>query len=90
MATPLGGSGKEPDGPPGGSWGLTGAASGLAGGGLAGKFFGGGEGSSDEGRLAHMEERLQLLEDQVRELQEIVGSPEASAEPEDETDPKAS
>jgi hypothetical protein len=73
----------------GGSSGLTGAAAGLAGGGLAGKFFAGGPEGSDGDQLALIEERLQLLEDQVRELQEIIGSSEASVEPEGETDPNA-
>ena len=63
----------------GGSSGLAGAAAGLAGGGLAGRFLGGSEGSDEDlerqvaEQFAVVEERLQLLEDQVRELREILG-----------------
>lgn len=78
----------------GGGSSFAGAAAGLAGGGLAGKFLGGGGEGSDEDlrdevaeQFSLVEERLQLLEDQVRELREIIGGPEASAEPEGEADP---
>lgn len=78
---------------PGGGSGLAGAAAGLAGGGLAGKFLGGGsEGSEDykkevADQLALVEERLQLLEDQMQELREALGGVEAPTEPEGETEP---
>lgn len=75
---------------PGGASGLTGAAAGLAGGGLAGRFLGGGAEGSDEDlraevadQFALFEERLQVLEDQVRELHELLGG----AEPGGGTDP---
>lgn len=70
---------------PGGGSGLTGAAAGLAGGGLAGKFLGGGSeedpGTEVADHLALVEERLQLLEDQMQELREMLGGAEAPADP---------
>lgn len=76
----------------GGGSGLAGAAAGLAGGGLAGRFLGGGEGSDEDLRtevadhFALVEERLQLLEDQVRELREMLGAEDPAA-PEGGPDP---
>lgn len=74
----------------GGTSALAGAASGLAGGGLASKFLGGGssQGSDEEFRaeildqLSLMDERLQRLEDQMNEL---LGG--AEGEPSDPTEP---
>jgi hypothetical protein len=80
----------------GGGSGLAGAAAGLASGGLAGRFLGGGSGEEelsgeDADRLALVEERLQVLEDQMQEIREALGAAEAPtqdpAEPEGETDP---
>ncbi len=87
--------GDRPGGRSGGaSGGLAGAAAGLAGGGLAGKFLGGGsEGSEEDFRrevadqIALMDERLQILEDQMQELRGMLGSTEAPTEPEGEADP---
>ena len=80
---PGGGSGLS-----GGGSGLAGAAAGLAGGGLAGRFLGGGSEGSDEdfrnevaGQLALVEERLQVLEDQMQELREVLGGAEPPTEP---------
>ena len=83
---PGGGSGFS-----GGGSGLAGAAAGLASGGLAGRFLGGGSGEEDPGgevtdRLALVEERLQVLEDQVQELREILGGAEPSTQ--DPTEPE--
>lgn len=71
----------------GGGSGLAGAAAGLAGGGLAGRFLGGGSGEEELGgedvdRLALVEERLQVLEDQMQEIREALGAVEAPTEPE--------
>ena len=79
----------------GGGSGFAGAAAGLASGGLAGKFLGGGSEGSDEDfrkevadQFALMDERLQLLEDQMQELREMLGgAEEAPPEPGGETDP---
>jgi hypothetical protein len=78
---------------PGGGSGLAGAAAGLAGGGLAGRFLGGGtEGSEEDLRgevadqFALVEERLQLLEDQMQELREMHGGAEPPTGPEAGTD----
>jgi len=78
----------------GGGSGLAGAAAGLAGGGLAGRFLGGGSESSGEDpgievaeQLALVEERLQVLEDQMQEIREALGAAEAPAEPEDGAPP---
>ncbi len=86
---PGGGSGLA-----GGGSGLAGAAAGLAGGGLAGKFLGGGAESSGEDpgievadHLALVEERLQVLEDQVQELRAMLGGAEAPTEPEGGPEP---
>jgi len=82
-----GGSGSG-SGFSGGGSGLAGAAAGLASGGLAGRFLGGGSEGSDEDfknevadQFALVEERLQALEDQMRELREILGGAEAQTEP---------
>ena len=82
----------------GGGSGLAGAAAGLAGGGLAGRFLGSGSGEEELGgedadRLTLVEERLQVLEDQMQELREMLGGSEASAQdpaagPEDEAPPE--
>ncbi len=84
---PGGGSGFS-----GGGSGLAGAAAGLASGGLAGRFLGGGSGEEglggeDADRLALVEERLQVLEDQMQEIREALGAEEASTEPEDGAPP---
>jgi hypothetical protein len=79
----------------GGGSGLAGAAAGLAGGGFAGRLLGGDAGGSDEDfrrevadQLALVDERLQLLEDQMQELREMLGGAEAApTQPEGETDP---
>ena len=86
----------------GGGSGLAGAAAGLASGGLAGRFLGGGSGEEglggeDADRLTLVEERLQVLEDQMRELREMLGGAEAPTEasaqdpagPEDEAPPES-
>lgn len=72
----------------GGGSGLAGAAAGLAGGGVAGRFLGGGSEGSDEDlrnefadQLALIEERLQVLEDQMQEIRAALGAEEASTEP---------
>jgi len=75
----------------GGGSGLAGAAAGLASGGLAGRFLGGGSGEEelsgeDADRLALVEERLQVLEDQVLELREMLGGAETSTQ--DPTQPE--
>ena len=84
---------------PGGGSGLAGAAAGLASGGLAGRFLGGGSGEEglggeDADRLALVEERLRVLEDQMQELREMLGGAEPPtqdpAEPEGGTDPASS
>ena len=74
----------RPGGGSGGGSGLAGAAAGLASGGLAGRFLGGGsEGSEEDFRnevddqLALVEERLQALEDQMREIREALGAADA-------------
>ncbi|CAA9503878.1 MAG: hypothetical protein AVDCRST_MAG12-2827 [uncultured Rubrobacteraceae bacterium] len=89
---PGGGSGGG-SGFSGGGSGLAGAAAGLASGGLAGRFLGGGSGEEDLGgedadRLALVEERLQVLEDQMQEIREALGAAEAPAEPEGEAPPE--
>jgi len=77
----------------GGKSALAGAASGLAGGGFASRFLGGGaEGSDEEFRteileqLSLMDERLRALEEQMNGLlgEETAGEP---TDPEDATDP---
>ena len=79
----------------GGGSGLAGAAAGLASGGLAGRFLGGGsEGSEEDFRnevadqLALVDERLQVLEDQMQEIREALGAAESPTEPEDEAPPE--
>ena len=80
----------------GGGSGLAGAAAGLASGGLAGRFLGGGSGEEglggeDADRLALVEERLQVLEDQMQEIREALGAADAPtqdpAEPEGGEEP---
>lgn len=80
----------------GGGSGLAGAAAGLAGGGLAGRLMGGSEGSGEDlsreevaEQFALVEERLQILEDQVLELREALGGAEDPSETEGGTDPGA-
>lgn len=80
---------KRLSGSGGGASALAGAASGLAGGGLASRFLGSGAQGSDEEfrtevleQLSLMDERLQMLEEQMNEL--LGGVPE-----EDPTDPGA-
>jgi hypothetical protein len=69
----------------GGGSGLAGAAAGLASGGLAGRFLGGGSGEEglggeDADRLALVEERLQVLEDQMQEIREALGAADATTQ----------
>ena len=80
----------------GGKSALAGAASGLAGGGFASRFLGGGaEGSDEEFRteiieqLSLMDERLRVLEEQMNELLGA-GSEQDPVEPEDISDPESS
>jgi hypothetical protein len=82
---------KRLSGSGGGTSALAGAASGLAGGGLASRFLGTGAQGSDEdfraeivGQLSLMDERLERLEEQMDQLLgAIKGDPADSTEPQD-------
>ena len=82
---------KRLSGSGGGTSALAGAASGLAGGGLASRFLGSGAQGSDEdfraeivGQLSLVDERLERLEAQMAELVgEMEGDPADSTEPQD-------
>jgi hypothetical protein len=82
---------KRLSGSGGGTSALAGAASGLAGGGLASRFLGTGAQGSDEdfraeivGQLSLMDERLERLEEQIDQLLgAIKGDPADSTEPQD-------
>ena len=82
---------KRLSGSGGGTSALAGAASGLAGGGLASRFLGSGAQGSEEdfraeivGQLSLMDERLERLEEQMDQLLgEMEGEPADSTEPQD-------
>ena len=76
----------------GGASTLAGAASGLAGGGLAGRFLGEGAGESDEDFRREVMDRLSLLDERLLRLEEQMGAhlgetPEEPADPTGPVDP---
>ena len=71
----------------GGASALAGAASGLAGGGLAGRFLGEGAGGSDEDFRREVLERLSLMDERLMRLEEQMGGLLGEGTPQDPVEP---
>ena len=71
----------------GGASALAGAASGLAGGGLAGRFLGGGAGGSDEDFRREVLDQLSLLDERLLRLEEQMGALLGEETPAEPTEP---